>query len=64
MNDQDRIKVGDKVHVDFNNTQTTLCHEAEVLWSPTNMGESWIFKDTTTGLVHYVSEGCTISKLR
>ena len=59
----DRIKKGDFVHVDFNNAQFTLCHRAEVLsvWDP---GEPvWIFRDTQTKQLHYVSENCTITKL-
>ena len=62
MNENYKIKIGDKVHVDFNNSQITLCKEAEVMWMPTNTGKSWVFKDWGTGLIHYVSEGCTVSK--
>jgi hypothetical protein len=61
---KDRIEVGDIVHVDFNCSQYTLSHEAEVLYKPLGIGDSWHFKDIKTGQIHYVSEGCTISKLR
>lgn len=56
------IKVGDTVRVDFNGAQMTLCHRAEVLYVPCATGDSWIFRDTDTNNLHYVSEGCTITK--
>ncbi len=59
----ERIEVGDTVHVDFNCSKFTLCHEAEVLYVPRATGDSWQFKDTTTKQIHYVSEGCTITFL-
>lgn len=58
-----RIQEGDHVHVDFNGSQYTLCSRAEVLYVPGSTGVSWIFKDTGDGRIHYVSEGCTITKL-
>ena len=63
MKEEDKIHVGDLVHVDFNNSRFTLCHEAIVLYKPTATGDSWVFKDKRTGEIHYVSEGCTITKL-
>ena len=56
------IKIGDIVTVNFNNAQTTLCHSAEVILMPCTPEDSWVFKDLQTGDVHYVSEGCTITK--
>jgi len=57
-----RIDVGDEVHVNFNNAQTTLCRRARVVYTPCAAGDSWVFADLETGDVHYVSEGCTITK--
>jgi hypothetical protein len=48
--------------VNFNNAQITLCYEAELISYPRATGDSWIFKDLRTGFLHYVSEGCTVSK--
>ena len=64
MKEEDKIKEGDLVHVDFNTSQFTLCHEAEVLRIPCATGDSWVFKDVKNGTIHYVSEGCTITKLK
>lgn len=58
-----KILEGDIVHVDFNCSQLTLCHKAKVLNVPHATGESWHFEDIDTGDIHYVSEGCTITKL-
>lgn len=57
-----QIHCGDIVAVNFNNAQTTLSHRATVLFMPSAPGDCWGFKDEQTGYVHYVSEGCTISK--
>lgn len=62
MTEQDRIKEGDVVTVNFNNIQMTLCRAAIVVACPMAAGDSWIFRDNETGYIHYVSEGCTISK--
>ena len=59
----DGIHDGDKVAVNFNNAEITLCSKAEVLHVPGATGESWVFKDCFDGVVHYVSEGCTVTKL-
>lgn len=59
-----RINTSDIVHVDFNNAQVTLCSRAEVLYMPGATGDSWHFRDCKTGEIHYVSEGCTITKLK
>ena len=56
------IKVGDIVSVGFNNSQLTLCRKARVDHVPVATGDSWAFTDLETEDVHYVSEGCTISK--
>ena len=57
-----KIKEGDTVSVHFNNSQVTLSYKAELIHIPIATGDSWIFKDEETGFVHYVSEGCTVSK--
>jgi hypothetical protein len=57
------INKGDHVSVNFNNAQFTLCSRAIVEHVPVATGDSWIFTDNDTNQVHYVSEGCTISKL-
>lgn len=56
-----KIDVGTIVSVNFNNSQYTLCSEAEVLHIPCATGDSWVFRDLKNGQVHYVSEGCTIT---
>lgn len=56
------IKVGDIVTVNFNGSQLTLCFEAEVLYVPCASGDSWHFLDKHSGDIHYVSEGCTVTK--
>lgn len=58
----DRIVVGDTVRVDFYSINFTLAHRAEVLGIPCATGDSWVFRDLDNGVVHYVSEGCTITK--
>ena len=58
-----QILPGDIVRVNFNNVMTNLCQRAEVISRPQATGESWIFEDLETGEIHYVSEGCTITKL-
>ena len=63
MNNDWQIKTGDLVRVDFNNSQFTLCSKATVLAVPCATGDSWVFEDWNNGKVHYVSEGCTITKL-
>ena len=62
MNEENHINAGDIVSVDFNGAQLTLCHSAEVMYTPCATGDSWIFKDSKNGTIHYVSEGCTITK--
>lgn len=57
------IKIGDWVVVIFNNAQVTLNDKTQVKWIPCATGDSWHFEDET-GLVQYVSEGCTITKFR
>jgi len=56
------IKVGDIVHVDINSAQITLCHRAEVLNIPCASVDYWVFMDTDTKNIFYVSERCTIVK--
>ena len=56
------IKIGDTVHVKFNTAGVVLCYSAEVIAIPCATGDSWIFEDHKTKQMHYVSEGCTVSK--
>ena len=56
------IEIGDTVSVHFYHSQFTLCEKAIVHRRPAGAGDSWIFEDAETGTVHYVSEGCTITK--
>ena len=58
----DEIEIGDTVRVAFNGAQFTLCDRAEVLYKPCATGDSWQFRNLDTGAIHYVSEGCTITK--
>lgn len=60
---ENNIKKGDTVAVNFNNAQFSLSDNAEVVYIPCATGDSWIFRDLDTGDIHYVSEGCTITKL-
>jgi len=56
------IEIGDKVQVDFNGAQITLCRDAEVIHKPQASGDSWILKARDTGFTYHISEGCTISR--
>ena len=60
---ESKIHCGDTVRVDFNNSQYTLCSSATVLFMPSCAGDCWGFKDNKTGDIHYVSEGCTVTKI-
>ena len=60
--ERERIDVGDEVRVNFNTAQVTLCRRACVEYVPGASGDSWVFTDLDTDEVHYVSEGCTITK--
>jgi len=60
---KDKISEGDRVAVSFNCSQTTLIHDATVIYAPAGIGDSWVLKDNRTGWLHYVSEPCTLSKL-
>jgi hypothetical protein len=57
------IEIGDIVCVNFNNVQYTLCSRAIVKYVPLSPGDSWVFENESTGEIHYVSEGCTVTKL-
>ncbi len=63
----EEITVGDLVRVNFNNAQFTLGKLMTVLYKPCATGDSWIFRDELSDppnkTIHYVSEGCTITKL-
>lgn len=63
MKNAPSIEVGDTVHVSFNNANMTLCSAAIVLAKPQATGDSWVFQDNVNGLIYYVSEGCTITKV-
>ena len=60
---KDKFEIGDRVSVDFNNAQFTLCCEAEILRIPFATGDSWAFRNLLTNEIHYVSEGCTITSI-
>ena len=57
-----KIREGDKVAVNFNNGQYTLTSNGIVRYMPRATGDSWIIEDAKTGDIHYISEGCTITK--
>ena len=61
MNNEDKIREGDIVSINFNNAQITLTNAAEILYAPYQMGESWVVRDLDTQQIHYISEGCTIT---
>ena len=63
MTKSEVIEEGDIVSVAFNNAQITLCKSAIVRHKPVSTGDSWVFVDTENNTVHYVSEGCTVTKL-
>ena len=57
----DKIEVGDTVSVNFHGAQMTLCPLAKVLYLPAATGDSWHFRDVSTGEIHAISEGCTVT---
>lgn len=60
---RNRIEIGDTVQVTFNScSPRPVWLNVKVAYIPCATGDSWIFEDENTGAVHYVSEGCTISK--
>jgi hypothetical protein len=60
---KNKICVGDIVSVNFNSSKVTLCGKAQVQRIPQAVGDSWVFKDSDTEEIYYVSEGCTITLL-
>ena len=56
---ENTIEAGDLVMVNFKAAQASL-GKCTVLYTPAATGDSWRFKDTT-GKIHYVSEGCTMT---
>jgi len=60
---KDLIKVGDEVRVTFNNSQYTLCRKGVIEYIPCATGDSWVIRDEY-GNIHYISEGCTITKIQ
>lgn len=59
MKHEYKIQEGDTVDVSRNSL--LVYANATVLYIPWRTGDSWVFKDQF-GDVHYVTEGCTISK--
>ena len=57
------IEEHDIVGVNFHNAAYTLTKNGEVLGLPQATGDSWRIRDLDTGLIHYISEGCTITLL-
>lgn len=55
------INAGDRVQVNFNQSQCSLTEwgPCTVEYVPCQPGDSWIFKDNKDR-IFYVSEGCTI----
>ena len=60
----DYIQDGDIVHVNFNNSQFTLCNRARVLHIPCAVGDRWQFHDMKTGRIYHISEGCTVALIK
>lgn len=58
------MRINDIVRVDFNNAQTTLTFSAKVLCIPNAVGDNWVFEDTRTQTIYWVSEPCTITLLQ
>ncbi len=58
-----RLREGDSVAVHFHGSQHTLCRRALLCNIPCATGDSWVFRDLDTGLLHHVSEGCTVTRL-
>ena len=54
-----KIEVGDLVKVNCEAGQTTIAHEATVIYKPSRMGEMWEFQ-RKDGTLIYSSEGITI----
>ena len=57
------INEKDIVIVNFNNCRHTLVSRGEVLHVPCATGDSWHIRDLENGTIHYISEGCTVSKI-
>lgn len=57
------IEMGDIVTVNFYGSSIKLCHKAQVVKKPRATGDSWVFLDIETKELHYISEGCTVTKL-
>ena len=60
----DRIKEGDIVSVSFHSQKFTLLNRAEILHIANATGDSWQFREQSTGRIYYISEGCTIRKIK
>jgi len=55
------LKEGDRIVVNFHNAAFTLVGDGELISMPRATGDSWVVKDAK-GVIHYISEGCTITK--
>lgn len=56
-----KIEPGDVVSVNFHAQAYTLTPRAVVLKRPEWKGDNWLFEDTASGSIHYVTEPCTIT---
>ena len=57
-----QIQEGDIVKVKYYSQMWTLTDNGKVLNVPVSTDDSWIIEDMDTGDIHYISEGCTITK--
>lgn len=62
MINRNSIELGDVVTVNFHGAGLTLCVNGVVGRKPVATGDSWVIKDLRLGCLHYISEGCTITK--
>ena len=58
----EKLQKGDIVSVNFNNARYTLCDRGVIKYMPTCSGDAWVVEDMETGLLHYITEPCTITK--
>ena len=56
------FRVGDRVRVNFNQSQHTLSYDAEIVSMPYTAGDYWVFLDTDNGQVHMTNEPLTLTK--
>jgi hypothetical protein len=58
------LSVNDIVSVNFHAAQITLCHRAKILFLRANLEDSWVLECLDTGSLYYVSEPCTLTRLK